>query len=60
MLFNVILYNILVISWRSILLVDDTGVPRETIVMLQVTDNFITESCISSTLQHEQDLNSQP
>jgi hypothetical protein len=42
MLFNVILYNILVISWRSILLVDDTGVPRETIVMLQVTDNFIT------------------
>jgi hypothetical protein len=30
--------NISIISWRSVLLVDETGVPQKTIELSQVTD----------------------
>ena len=40
MLFNVTYNNISVISWRSVLLVDETGVPGEIINLPQVTDKL--------------------
>jgi hypothetical protein len=41
MVFNAIFNNISVISWRSVLLVEETGVPRaKTIDLLQVTDKL--------------------
>jgi len=40
MVFNATFNNISVISWRSILLVEETGVPRENHDLLQVTDNL--------------------
>ena len=42
MVFNVTFNNISGISWRSDLLVEETGVPGETIDLLQVTDKLIT------------------
>jgi hypothetical protein len=40
MVFNVTFNNILVISWRSVLLMEETGVSRENHDMSQVTDKF--------------------
>ena len=40
MVFNVIFNNISVISWRSILFVDETVVSKEIIDLLQVTDKL--------------------
>jgi hypothetical protein len=40
MLFNATFNNISVISWRSVLLVEETGVTEKTIDVSQVTDNF--------------------
>ena len=40
MLFNVTYNNISVISWRPVLLVDETGVPGEIINPPQVTDKL--------------------
>ena len=37
---------ILVVSWQSVLLVEETGEPGETTDMSQVTDKFITLCCI--------------
>ena len=45
MVFNATFNNISVISWWSVLLVDETGVPREN-NLSQVTDKFITKCCI--------------
>jgi hypothetical protein len=42
MVFNAIFNNISVISWWSVLLVEETGVPGETTNLSQFTDNFIT------------------
>jgi hypothetical protein len=42
MVFNATFTNISVISWWSVLLVDETEVPGESIDLPQVTDNFIT------------------
>ena len=40
MVFNATFNNIPVISWRSVLLVKETGVPGETIDLSQVTDKL--------------------
>jgi len=40
MVFNVTFNNILVISWRSVLLVGETGVPGEKHRLSQVTDKL--------------------
>ena len=40
MVFNAFFNNISVISWRSILLVEKTGIPRENDRLLQVTDKL--------------------
>jgi hypothetical protein len=40
MMFNATFDNISVISWQSVLLVEETGVPRETTDLPQVTDKL--------------------
>ena len=40
MVFNATFNNISVISWQSVLLVEETGVPEKTTDLSQVTDNF--------------------
>ena len=40
MVFNATLNNISVISWRSVLLVKETGVPKETTDLSQDTDKL--------------------
>jgi hypothetical protein len=40
MVFNATFSNISVISWRSVLLVEETGVPEKTTDLLQVTDKL--------------------
>jgi predicted nucleotidyltransferase len=40
MVFNATLNNISAISWRSDLLVEETGVPKETTDLWQVTDKL--------------------
>jgi len=42
MVFNVIFNNILVISWWSVLLVEETEVHGENTDLSQVTENLIT------------------
>jgi len=59
MVFNATFNNISVISWWSVLLVEETGVPREN--HRPVTSDWQTWShnVISSTPRHERDSNSQ-
>jgi hypothetical protein len=40
MVFNATFNNISVISWRSVLLVEETGVPWETTDLPQITDKL--------------------
>jgi len=40
LVFNATFNNISVISWRSVLLVEETGVPGKTTDMLQVNDKL--------------------
>jgi len=40
MVFNATSNNISVISWQSVLLVEETGVPGKTTDLLQVTDKL--------------------
>jgi hypothetical protein len=42
MVFNATFYNISVISWWSVLLLEETGVPEENHDRSQVTDKLIT------------------
>jgi hypothetical protein len=42
LVFNVTFNNIFVISWWSVLLVEETRVPEENHVLPQVTDKYIT------------------
>jgi hypothetical protein len=58
MVFEATFNNISVISWQSVLLVEETGVPgKKSTDLLQVTDKLITYCCIEYTLP-EQDSNS--
>ena len=58
MVFNATFNNISVILWRSVLLVDETGVPGETTNLPQVTDKLYNIN-VSCTPRHQQDSNSQ-
>ena len=55
MLINATFNNISVISWRSVLLVDEIRVPD----LPQVTDKLYHIMFVSSTPRHEQDSNYQ-
>jgi len=59
MVFNAIFNNISVISWQSVLLVEETGVPGEN--HRPVTSHWQASSLnvVSSTHRHERDSNSQ-
>jgi len=61
MVFNATFNNILVISWQSVLLVEETTVPGEKITDLaQVTvRQTLSHNVLSSTPRHERDSNSQ-
>jgi len=52
MVFNVILNNISVVSWRSVLLVDEIGIPGDYYF-------FLSNNGVSSTPRHERSSNSQ-
>ena len=58
MVFNATFNNISVILWRSVLLVENTGVPGENHNLSQETDT-LSHNVVSSTPRHEQGLNSQ-
>jgi len=55
--FNATFNNISAISWQSILLMEETGVPREN----QVASHWqtLSHNVVSSTPRHEQGSNSQ-
>jgi hypothetical protein len=57
MMFNATFNNISVISWLSVLLVEEIGVPGINIDLSQVTDKLSHN--VSSTSLHERDSNSQ-
>jgi hypothetical protein len=59
MVFNATFNNISVISWRSILLVEETGVPREYHRPVASHSQTISHNAISSTPRHERGSNSQ-
>jgi hypothetical protein len=42
MVFNATFNNISVMSWQSVLLVEEIGVPGESTNLLQVTDEFLS------------------
>jgi hypothetical protein len=52
MVFNTTFNNISVISWQSVILVEETGVSRE-------NHRPVTHNVVSSTPLHERDSNSQ-
>jgi hypothetical protein len=58
MVFNAIFNNISVISWWSVLLVEETGVYLEkTTDMSQVTGKTLSHTIVLSTPLHERDSN---
>ena len=57
MVFNVTFNNISVISWQSVLLVEETGVPREN--HWPVACQTASYNVVSSTPHYVQDSNSQ-
>jgi len=59
MVFNATFTNISAISWRSILLAEETRVQRENHRPAQVTDKFYHTMFVLSTTLHEWDSNSQ-
>jgi len=59
MVFNATWNNISVISWRSVLLVEKTGVPRENHRPVASYWQTLSHNVVSSTPRHERDSNSQ-
>jgi len=59
MVFNDIFNNSSVISWRSVLLVEETRVPRENHQPVASHWQTISHNVISSTPRHEMGSNSQ-
>ena len=58
MVLNVIFNNISVISWRLILLVKETGVPRENHRPVTSHWQTVSHNVVTSTPRHERDLTS--
>ena len=52
MMFKATCNNISVMSWWSVLLVEETGVLGETTDLSQVTDKLLSHNVISSTSRH--------
>ena len=50
MVFDATINNIAVISWRSVLLVEEIGVPEKTTDLSQVTDKLISQSVVNLTI----------
>ena len=59
MVLNAIFNNISITSWRSVLLVEETGGPGENHDLSQVTDKLYHIMLNRSTPRHEQDSTSQ-
>jgi hypothetical protein len=59
MVFNATFNNISVISWGSVLLVEETGVPGENHRPVASQWQTLSHNVVSSTPHHEQDSNSQ-
>jgi hypothetical protein len=59
MVFNATFNNISVISWGSVLLVEETGVPGENHWPVASQWQTLSHNVVSSTPHHEQDSNSQ-
>ena len=58
-MFNATFNNISVKLWRSVLLVEETGVPVENHQPVQVTDKFLSHNVALSTPRHERGSDSQ-
>jgi hypothetical protein len=58
MVFNATSNNISVISWRSVLLVEETGVPGENHRPVASHGQTLSHNVIYSTLRHERGSNS--
>ena len=59
MVFNPTFNNISVIAWMSVLLVEETGVPRENHRPVASHWQTLSYNVVSSTPRHERDTNSQ-
>ena len=57
-MFDTTFNNISVISWRSVLLMEETRVPGENHQPVASHWQTLSHNVVSSTLHHEQDLNS--
>ena len=55
MVFNATFNNIAVILWRSVLLVEETGVPAENYQPASSHSQTLSHNAVSSTPRHEQD-----
>ena len=59
MMFNATFNNISAISWRRVLLVDETGILRENHRPVASHLQTLSHNVVSSTPHHERDSNSQ-
>ena len=59
MVVNVTFNNILLISWRSVFLVEETGVPEENQRPVACHRQTLSHNVASSTTRHERGSNSQ-
>jgi hypothetical protein len=59
MVFDANFNNISVITWQSVLLVEETGVPRENHRPFASHPQTLSHNVVSSTPRHEWDSNSQ-
>ena len=57
MVFNDTFNNMSLISWRSILLMEEIGVTGKTTDLLQVTDRFLSHNVVSTAPRLERDSN---
>jgi hypothetical protein len=57
MTFNATFNNISVITWPSVLLVEETGVPGENHQTVENHCQTLSHNVVSSTPRHEQDSN---